>query len=83
MLRVCVKLMDCKFKNFWFSNYILFEYLSHISASLILIYGAKFRFNRTLTTRSLSMLRDMAETYSENFDGFSLTKFNGEQITVG
>lgn len=32
---------------------------------------------------AISMLRDMAETYGENFRGFSLTKFDGERITVG
>ena len=32
---------------------------------------------------AISMLRDMAETYGESFNGFSLTKFDGQQITVG
>jgi len=32
---------------------------------------------------AISMLRDMAETYGENFKGYSLTKFDGQQITVG
>jgi len=32
---------------------------------------------------AISMLRDMAESYGENFKGFSLTKFDGQQITVG
>ncbi|MDQ3747764.1 MAG: vanadium-dependent haloperoxidase [Acidobacteriota bacterium] len=32
---------------------------------------------------AISMLRDMAETYGENFSGYSLTKFDGQQITVG
>ncbi|MDQ3684062.1 MAG: vanadium-dependent haloperoxidase [Acidobacteriota bacterium] len=31
---------------------------------------------------AISMLRDMRETYSEPFDGFSLTKFDGKTITV-
>lgn len=31
---------------------------------------------------AISMLRDMRETYSEPFDGFSLTKFDGTTITV-
>ena len=32
---------------------------------------------------AISMLTDMAETYGESFSGFSLTKFDGRQITVG
>ena len=32
---------------------------------------------------AISMLRDMADTYGEPFGGFSLTKFDGQQITVG
>ena len=32
---------------------------------------------------AISMLTDMAETYGEPFEGFSLTKFDGQQITVG
>lgn len=32
---------------------------------------------------AISMLQDMAGTYGEPFGGFSLTKFNGQQITVG
>jgi len=32
---------------------------------------------------AISMLRDMKETYGEPFNGFSLTKFNGQRITVG
>jgi membrane-associated phospholipid phosphatase len=31
---------------------------------------------------AISMLRDMRETYSEPFEGFSLTKFDGTTITV-
>ncbi|HVF27936.1 MAG TPA: hypothetical protein VM943_06840 [Pyrinomonadaceae bacterium] len=31
---------------------------------------------------AVSMLRDMRETYSEPFEGFSLTKFDGTIITV-
>jgi hypothetical protein len=29
------------------------------------------------------MLEDMAATYGEPFNGFKLTKFDGERITVG
>ncbi len=32
---------------------------------------------------AISILSDMAETYGESFDGFSLTKFDGQKITVG
>lgn len=32
---------------------------------------------------AISMLRDMAETYGEPFEGYSLTKFDGQQIIVG
>ncbi len=32
---------------------------------------------------ALSMLRDMAGSYGEDFSGFSLTKFDGQQIRVG
>lgn len=32
---------------------------------------------------AVSMLQDMAETYGEPFGGFSLTKFDGQRITVG
>jgi membrane-associated phospholipid phosphatase len=31
---------------------------------------------------AISILRDQKETYNETFNGFSLTKFNGETITV-
>lgn len=31
----------------------------------------------------ISILRDMAQTYGEPFEGFKLTKFDGQQITVG
>ena len=32
---------------------------------------------------AISMLQDMAETYGEDFNGYSLTKFDGEQIRIG
>lgn len=32
---------------------------------------------------AISILSDMATTYGESFDGFSLTKFDGQKITVG
>ena len=32
---------------------------------------------------AISILSDMAETYGESFNGFSLTKFDGQKITVG
>ncbi len=32
---------------------------------------------------AISMLQDMMETYGEPFSGFSLTKFDGQRITIG
>jgi len=32
---------------------------------------------------AISMLQDMKETYGEDFNGYSLTKFDGEQIRIG
>jgi len=32
---------------------------------------------------AISMLQDMAETYGEDFNGYKLTKFDGQQITIG
>ena len=52
------------------------------------IAGVHWRTDTTEATYlgeqvAISMLEDMAATYSEPFGGFKLTKFNGEQITVG
>jgi hypothetical protein len=31
---------------------------------------------------AISILRDQRQTYNESFNGFTFTRFNGEQITV-